>query len=44
MASLTRKTADLDHVSVSPGLVDAWGSLRYSWFVPFFLCLDGRLY
>ena len=34
MASLTGKTVDLDQVSLIPGLTDAWGSLRYSWFVP----------
>ena len=43
MASLTGKTVDLDHVSLICGLVDAWGSLRYSWFVPLHLRLDGRL-
>ena len=34
MALLTGKTVDLDHVSLICGLTDAWGSLKYSWFVP----------
>ena len=43
-ATLTGMTVDLDCVSLIPGLVDAWGSLRYSWFVPHLLRLDGRIY
>ena len=39
MASLTGKTADLDHVSLIRGLTDAWGFLRYSWFVPLILSM-----
>ena len=37
MASLTGKMVDLDHLS----LTDAWGSLRYSWFVPPLLSVAG---
>ena len=36
-ALFTWKTADLDHAIIIPGLVDASGSLRYSWFVPLLL-------
>ena len=42
MVTLTAKTVELDDVSLNPGLVDAGGSLRYSWFVPLLLRLDGR--
>ena len=42
-ASLTGKTVDLDHVSLIRGLMDAWGSLRYSWFVPLLLRMACKL-
>ena len=44
MASLTEKTVDLDHVSLIHGLVDAWGSLRYNWFVPLLLRMACELH
>ena len=44
MASLTGKTVDLDHVSLIRGLTDAWGSLRYSWFVPLLLSMACELH
>ena len=40
--SLTGKTVDLDDVSLIPVLVDAWGSLRYNWFVLFLLHMAGN--
>ena len=39
MASLIGKTVDLDQVSLIRGLTDAWGSLRYSLFVPLLLSM-----
>ena len=36
-ASFTGKTAYLDGISLFPGLLGAWVSLRYSWFVVFLL-------
>ena len=44
MASLTVKTVDLDHVSLIRGLSDAWGSLRYTLFVPLPLGMASELH
>ena len=44
MALLTGKTAELVDVSYIPGVMDARGSCRYSWFVPFLWKRHGNMY